>query len=157
VTFKLFRENVMQQITKTSFLLISILLLLANCTNKKSNERLSSEQRNYECTSIAKMVEADKEPKIDSQSVKVDFNSSPNNQGPTVKHSYGKTDIFVEFWSNDINGASATGFVKGFLSREQWSGGLSRPEGLPESFEIALNPYEVSNTAKVEFLISCKR
>jgi hypothetical protein len=137
--------------------LVSVAFLSASACTKKTEKRTLDVPRLFTCSSEATLRKNDKDIIKESKTIVVDFNAPSDKKGPMLEHIFDNQSIFLEFWSNDPNGAAATGITKGILMRSQWTGGFSHSNGLPETFEIPLNPYKLSENSEVSFKIVCRK
>jgi hypothetical protein len=137
--------------------LVSVAFLSASACTKKTEKRTLDTPRLFTCSSEATLRKNDKDIIKDSKTIVVDFNAPSDKKGPMVEHIFDNQSIFVEFWSNDPNGAAATAIIKGILMRTQWTGGFSHSAGLPDTFEILLDPHKLSENSEVSFKIDCHK
>ncbi len=111
----------------------------------------------YNCTSEAKFRKGQENLLIDIQQTQVDFSIRSESVTSVVKHAFSQKEIYVEFWSNDSNHASATAFIKGLIFRTQWQAGFGSSDGLPASFEFSFQPYEFPNKIWVDIKVTCEK
>lgn len=111
----------------------------------------------YKCTSKATFRNDQKILLIDQQNTEVDFSTRSESIVSIVKHTFAKKELYVEFWSNSLNHASATAFIKGLIFKTQWSAGFGNSDRLPAKFEFSFQPYEFSNQIWVDIKVTCEK